>query len=100
MAFLGYIFLITFPDNQKSRSIRFLSAEERQLIIARVNQDRGDADLEKFTFKNWLGGAADWKIWLYGLCKHSSLVCAPSFHLNISGTRTPLLYHEMAAKLR
>ncbi|KAL9020374.1 MAG: hypothetical protein Q9185_002348 [Variospora sp. 1 TL-2023] len=68
VAFLGYIFLISFPDNQKSRSIRFLSEEERQFIIARVNQDRGDADLEKFSFKKWLGGGADWKIWAYGLC--------------------------------
>ncbi|KAI4191827.1 MAG: hypothetical protein LQ348_003403 [Seirophora lacunosa] len=68
VAFLGYIFLISFPDNVKSRSIRFISEEERQLIIARVNQDRGDADLEKFTFKRWLGGGADWKIWAYGLC--------------------------------
>ncbi|KAL8917054.1 MAG: hypothetical protein Q9208_008170 [Pyrenodesmia sp. 3 TL-2023] len=42
--------------------------EERQLIIARVNQDRGDADLEKFSVKKWLGGATDWKIWAYGLC--------------------------------
>ncbi|KAL9006062.1 MAG: hypothetical protein Q9188_001189 [Gyalolechia gomerana] len=68
LAFLGYIFLVSFPDNQKSRSIRFISAEERQLIIARVNQDRGDADLEKFSIKKWLGGASDWKIWAYGLC--------------------------------
>ncbi|KAL8988717.1 MAG: hypothetical protein Q9177_002254 [Variospora cf. flavescens] len=68
VAFLGYIFLISFPDNQKSRSIRFLSEEERLFIIARVNQDRGDADLEKFSFKKWLGGGADWKIWAYGLC--------------------------------
>ncbi|KAI4174141.1 MAG: hypothetical protein LQ343_002476 [Gyalolechia ehrenbergii] len=68
VAFLGYIFLVSFPDNQKSRSIRFISAEERQLIIARVNQDRGDADLEEFSFKKWLGGASDLKIWAYGLC--------------------------------
>ncbi|KAL8951953.1 MAG: hypothetical protein Q9222_002105 [Ikaeria aurantiellina] len=68
VALLGYIFLISFPDNEKSRSIHFLTAEERQLIIARVNQDREDAQLEKFTVKKWLGGAADWKIWIYGLC--------------------------------
>ncbi|KAL8712518.1 MAG: hypothetical protein Q9220_003366 [cf. Caloplaca sp. 1 TL-2023] len=68
VAMLGYIFLISFPDNEKSRSIRFLTAEERQLIIARVNQDREDANLEQFTVQKWLGGAADWKIWIYGLC--------------------------------
>ncbi|KAG7005719.1 MFS-type transporter cnsO [Physcia stellaris] len=67
VALLGYIFLVSFPDKQESLTIRFLSAEERQLIVARVNQDRGDADLENFTFKKWLGGASDWKIWAYGL---------------------------------
>ncbi|KAL8683495.1 MAG: hypothetical protein Q9186_000535 [Xanthomendoza sp. 1 TL-2023] len=68
VALLGYIFLVSFPDNEKSRAIGFLSPEERRLIVARVNQDRGDADLEKFSFKKWLGGASDWKIWAYGLC--------------------------------
>ncbi|KAI4187960.1 MAG: hypothetical protein L6R41_002464 [Letrouitia leprolyta] len=68
VAFLGYIFLVSFPDNTKSRSIRFLTEEQRQIVIARVNQDRADADLEKFTFKRWLGGAVDWKIWAYGAC--------------------------------
>lgn len=67
---LGYMFLITFPDNTKSRSIHFLTEEERQLVIARVNQDRSDADYEKFTVKKWLRGGADWKIWAYGLCKY------------------------------
>lgn len=71
VAFLGYIFLVSFPDNTKSRSIRFLTEEQRQIVIARVNQDRADADLEKFTFKRWLGGAVDWKIWAYGACKHT-----------------------------
>ena len=73
MALLGYVFLVSFPDKQESLTIRFLSAEERQLIVARVNHDRGDADLESFTLKKWLGGASDWKIWAYGLCKLFSL---------------------------
>ncbi|CAL8582723.1 hypothetical protein XPA_008371 [Xanthoria parietina] len=69
VALLGYIFLVSFPDNKNFRSIiPFLSVEERQLICARVNQDRSDADLEEFTVKKWLGGAKDWKIWAYGLC--------------------------------
>ncbi|KAI4246216.1 MAG: hypothetical protein L6R42_009983 [Xanthoria sp. 1 TBL-2021] len=69
VALLGYTFLISFPDNKNFRSIiPFLSVEERQLICARVNQDRSDADLEEFTVKKWLGGAKDWKIWAYGMC--------------------------------
>ena len=74
VAFVGYLFLISFPDNKNFRSlIPFLSPEERQLICARVNQDRSDADLEKFTLTRWLSGAKDWKIWVYGLCKRYNL---------------------------
>lgn len=80
MALLGYTFLVSFPDNKNFRSIiPFLSVEERQLICARVNQDRSDADLEEFTVKKWLAGAKDWKIWAYGLCKQITL----TFTLNI-----------------
>ncbi|KAL8993801.1 MAG: hypothetical protein Q9169_006072 [Polycauliona sp. 2 TL-2023] len=69
VAFLGFAFLVSFPDNKNFRSIiPFLSLEERQLICARVNQDRSDADLEKFTVKRWLSGAKDVKVWAYCLC--------------------------------
>lgn len=84
VAFLGYIFLISFPDNKKFRTIiPFLSVEERQLIVARVNQDRSDADYEKFSLKKWLGGGTDWKIWAYGLCKQAPL------HFLAQPPRTP-----------
>ncbi|GAB7366182.1 hypothetical protein MBLNU230_g7742t1 [Neophaeotheca triangularis] len=67
IAGLGYLYLRSFPDQKTSSSLKFMSEEERQLIIARVNQDRGDADAEAFTFKRWLSGGADWKIWVYAM---------------------------------
>ena len=69
VALLGYLVLTTFPDNDKSRSIRFLTPEQRRLVIARVNQDRGDADLEPFSLRKWAGAGLDWKIWCYGTCE-------------------------------
>ncbi|KAL9052560.1 MAG: hypothetical protein Q9162_005308 [Coniocarpon cinnabarinum] len=68
IAFLGYIFLTSFPDNTNSRSIRFLTPDERRLVIARVNQDRGDADLEPFNLKKWASGGLDLRVWGYGIC--------------------------------
>jgi len=35
--------------------------------MAKVNADRGDAVLEPFTLKRWLGGAADLKVWAFAL---------------------------------
>ena len=54
-----------FPDNSKSRNLKFLTADEQALILARVNLDRGDAAVEKFTFGRWARSGLDWKIWAY-----------------------------------
>lgn len=95
VALLGYIFLVSFPDNQESLSIRFLSPEERQLIVARVNQDRGDADLEKFSIKKWLGGASDWKIWAYGLCKFFSLTSNHNLIIEHPSNTLAIVSHDV-----
>lgn len=51
-----------FPDNSKSRNLRFLTADEQQLVLARVNADRGDAAVEKFTVARWARSGLDWKV--------------------------------------
>lgn len=65
MASLAYAFMRPFPDNSGSRNLRFLSSDEQRLILARVNVDRGDADVEKFTIAKWARSGLDWKIWAY-----------------------------------
>jgi len=67
VAAFGAIFLLGFPDNTQSRSLRFLSADQLRCVIARVNHDRGDAELVKFNFRLWLRSGKDWKIWAYAL---------------------------------
>ena len=67
VAGLGALFLLSFPDNTSSRSLRFLSEDEKKCIIMRVNADRGDADLTKFEWKKWAASGKDWKIWAYAL---------------------------------
>lgn len=66
IACVGLVFMRSFPDRAKSNSLKFLSEEERLCILARVNQDRGDADTEKFNIKLWARSGLDWKIWAYG----------------------------------
>jgi hypothetical protein len=58
----GYIALVGFPDD-KHRNWRFLNDRETELIIARVNKDRGDAHSEKFDLKKFLAAGLDIKIW-------------------------------------
>lgn len=59
--------MLAFPDNSKSRSLRFLTADELRCVIARVNHDRGDAELVKFNLRLWARSGTDWKIWAYAL---------------------------------
>lgn len=56
------MYLRSFPDNEKSRSLRFLTEEERLCILARVNHDRGDANVEPFNLKKWASSGLDWKV--------------------------------------
>ncbi|KAI7174152.1 hypothetical protein D0869_05265 [Hortaea werneckii] len=65
IACVGLVFMRSFPDRAKSNSLKFLTEEERLCILARVNQDRGDADTEKFNIKLWARSGLDWKIWAY-----------------------------------
>ncbi|KAL2842521.1 major facilitator superfamily domain-containing protein [Aspergillus pseudoustus] len=66
IAVVGYIFLVDFPDSARS-NWRFLSAHERDWVVARVNADRGDATTTKFTLKIFAQQALDFKLWVFGL---------------------------------
>ena len=60
VAIFASIFLVKFPDEEKTKpSVRFLSPEQLQGLIDRLNADRGDADAEKFTWKRFLEPARD-----------------------------------------
>lgn len=65
VAGFGFLYMRPFPDNTGSRNLRFLSSDEQRLVLARVNQDRGDAAVEKFTIGRWARSGLDWKIWAY-----------------------------------
>lgn len=62
----GYWLLIDFPDSKRS-SWRFLGARERAWIIAKVDTDRGDARVTKFSLGKYLRAATDWKVWAYAM---------------------------------
>ncbi|CZT10556.1 related to permease of the major facilitator superfamily [Rhynchosporium graminicola] len=67
VAGLGALFLLGFPDQAGARSLRFLTADEQKCIIMRVNADRGDANVTKFSWMKWAAAGTDWKIWAYAL---------------------------------
>lgn len=62
----GYWLLVNFPDSKRS-NWSFLGDREKAWIVARIEADRGDVKVQAFTWKKWLSGGADLKIWLYAL---------------------------------
>ena len=67
IAALGFMYMRSFPDNTKSRTLKFLSDDEKRLVLAKVNIDRGDAAMEKFSLGKWARSGTDWKVWAYAL---------------------------------
>ncbi|OBS15998.1 hypothetical protein FPOA_13273 [Fusarium poae] len=58
---LGRFLIIDFPAQAK----RFLKAEERDFVIARLNLDRGDAEEDEVTFSKILFHLRDWRLYIW-----------------------------------
>ena len=65
-SFFAYLFLVDFPE-KADQSWNFLSKEERDFVIRRINKDRDDATVEQFTLARFLEPALDIKIWIFAL---------------------------------
>jgi MFS family permease len=64
IAIIGFIFLVDFPDDaHKSKFI--LTDDEIQIMIDRVDRDRGDAHVTEFNIWSFLAQGKDWKVWLF-----------------------------------
>lgn len=61
LGLLAFTLIVDFPEKNK-----FLTEEQTQFIIDRINRDRGDAKPDPMTMKAVLSAASDWKIWVYG----------------------------------
>ncbi|KAJ8613289.1 hypothetical protein MRB53_036976 [Persea americana] len=65
VAIVGFVFLLDFPDKTGSRSLKFLTPEELQHTVARIEHDRADAHVEPFKLGRFLKPALDWQIWAF-----------------------------------
>jgi hypothetical protein len=65
--FLGlfaYMFIVDFPE-QATKSWKFLTQEEVELVLARIQHDRRDVEVTPFAWKEYLGYAGDWRLWFH-----------------------------------
>jgi len=77
--------IVPFPDANPEKAWGFLNKREVEFIIARVNQDRGDAASEPFDLKKFLQPATDLKIWGFALifCCLTTVTYALAYFLPI-----------------
>lgn len=66
IGFAGYIFMVNFPE-QAHEAWGFLTQREGAYIVRRINRDRQDAGLDKFSFAKFLKPARDAKVWGFAL---------------------------------
>ncbi|KAL3487987.1 major facilitator superfamily domain-containing protein [Aspergillus germanicus] len=60
---VGFILIVDFPEDAR-RTKWFLTDREIDIMIDRVEKDRGDAHLTPFNLKEYFGYALEWQGWL------------------------------------
>ncbi|TEB30319.1 MFS general substrate transporter [Coprinellus micaceus] len=65
LAVITYLFIPAFPDVNT-----FLTKEQTDLVIRRINEDRGDALPDEITFKKAVHHLKDWTLWLTVSCRY------------------------------
>ncbi|KAL3478531.1 major facilitator superfamily domain-containing protein [Aspergillus californicus] len=60
---MGFVLIVDFPEDAR-RTKWFLSGPEIDIMIDRVEKDRGDAHLTPFILKEYLKYALEWQAWL------------------------------------
>jgi MFS family permease len=61
IGFMGYLFITDFPDKA-----HFLTDHQKNIIITRIQRDRGDAEVDKLTMPLFWEYLFDFKLWLFG----------------------------------
>ena len=62
---VGFFIIIDFPAKVKPG--KFLSAEEKQFVIDRINNDRGDAIEDEVTAARILYHLKDWRLYFWAI---------------------------------
>jgi len=96
LAVVAWFVVVDFPDSRRNK---FLSAEEKQLVLARLAADRGGIEegREKVTMGVIVETLADWKVWAFSLMYMAGAVggefdSTVLFLPQISCLLTPLTY--------
>jgi hypothetical protein len=60
VSIIGFFIIVPFPENAS-----FLTADEKALLEARMEQDGGSVKNDQISIQRILPMLADWKIWVW-----------------------------------
>lgn len=66
IAIVAFFSMVDFPEVSKSNFGKFLNEKETAFVMARIERDRDDAIVEKFTIRQYMQPAFDLKVWGFG----------------------------------
>lgn len=61
LAVIAYLFIPAFPDQNS-----FLTPKQTELVLKRIDDDRGDATPDSITYQKIMKHLSEWTIWVYG----------------------------------
>lgn len=66
-AFIGYLFTLPFPDQLLASGKKStFSQSDLEVVLNRVERDRGDAEPDELTMRKVLTYMMRWELWVYG----------------------------------
>lgn len=66
-AFIGYVFTLPFPDQLLASGAKSsFTQAELEIILDRVERDRGDAEPDELTVSKVIRTGLRWELWVYG----------------------------------
>ena len=67
IAALSYIFIVRFPDQEIDRpSFKFLKPDEAKFIVAELDKDRQDVEVQPFHWGKFFKPGREIEIWGFG----------------------------------
>ena len=67
IAILGWFLVIDFPDRMlATNKLQGFTQDELQVVLDRIDRDRGDSQPDKLTAEKFRKHIANWELWVYG----------------------------------
>jgi hypothetical protein len=84
IAILGYFIVLNFPDAILASGKKdYFTQAELEVVLDRVERDRGDSLPDKLTWEKFWRHISSWQLWVYGfmfLCCSAPDICVCIFH--------------------